>query len=413
MAIPNNTTFNLFIYAIGCVVGSLFIPIMVNAQNQVSTGDRITQPLAEPLSMSSQTATEADEADSAAFADKEISPDSERKSTGEWASSNDGSDADGGDGMKHTAFVSLMLEYEPDLKEVAVALADVLTIRLGKYGVELTERAMNDKSAVANAVWLVTLRRISERHLIVTIDSTDERLHVSEVRTVSWQSEVEQLAWTMALVVEETVTPYLENQGELPALGAGLAILEPQEVAGTKKRNVITRPRYPRFHAIGAGFSVGGIWNINEIISGPRLLLKGMFSRRTVALFSMGWMGSANYGRYAITGTLSQIPIELYVGNIFFQQSIVKIVGWAGFSLGFAVYKSDHVNAAARKDLTFQPGGNFLLEVNVHIVSPLELFLQGGCNLPFVHDVLVNNGTEIYTQVWIMPVINVGFQLAF
>ncbi|MBN2718764.1 MAG: hypothetical protein JXX14_23155 [Deltaproteobacteria bacterium] len=354
-----------------------------------------------------QPVSEKDASDPAASDDaatdalSEASIDPESKSAG------------GAEGMKHAAFVLMLIEYEPDLQAASHALAEVLTIRLGKYGVEVYERAMTDKSPVGNTVWLVTLRRISERHLIVTIDSADERLSLSEVRTVSWQPEIEQLAWTMALVVEETVTPYLENQGELPALGAGLAILEPQEVAGTKKRNAIDRPSYPRFYAVGAGLSLAAIWNISEIISGPRFFLKGMFSRRTVALFSMGWLGSASYGRYSITGSLSQIPIELYVGNIFFHQQVFKLVGWVGFSLGFAVYKSDHVDAPGRKDLTFQPGGNFLLEATVRIVSPLGFFLQGGCSVPFVRDVLVNNNVEIYTQVWVMPVINLGFQLAF
>ena len=317
------------------------------------------------------------------------------------------------EGIKNSAFVSMLIEYEPELQEAGAALSEVLKIRLGKYGVEVSERAINDKTAVANPVWWVTLRRISERHLIVSVDSEIEHHTVSEVRTVSWQPEIEQLAWTMALVVEETVTPYLENQGELPALGAGLAILEPKEVGGTKKREIVERPTYPRLYAIGAGLSVGGVWNVNEIISGPRLFIKGMFSRKTVALFSTGWLGSANFRAASITGALSQIPIELYVGNIFFRRHVVKIVGWIGFSLGFSVYKTEHPESASRKDMTFQPGGNFVLEITVQIVSPLEFFLQGGCNFPFVYDKLESNGREVYIQVWVMPVGNIGFQLAF
>jgi hypothetical protein len=313
----------------------------------------------------------------------------------------------------HSAMVSMLIEYEPALQEVSAALNEVLSIRLGKYGVELSARALNEKkSATAEYVWVVTLRRISERHLIVTIDSTEPERSISEVRTVSWQRETEQLAWTMALVVEETVTPYLEIQGELPALGAGLAIIEPEEVGGTKKRTAVIRSSYPRFYALGIGLAAAGIWTVEEVISGPKVFVKGIFSHRTVALFALGWLGSASYGAANITGTLSLIPIELYVGNIFVYQKVFKIIGWAGVSLGFAVYKSQYQDIS-RLEMTFQPGGNLLVEMTARIISSLNFFLHLGCSFPFVRDVLVNNDVQIYKHVWIMPMFSTGLQLVF
>ena len=314
---------------------------------------------------------------------------------------------------RQSAMVLMLIEYEPALQAVSQALNDVLAIRLGKYGVELSMRTLSErKTASGEYVWVVTLRRISERHLIITIDSTDPQRSISEVRTVSWQSETEQLAWTMALVVEETVTPYLEIQGELPALGAGLAILEPQEVGGTKKRSAVIRSTFPRFYAIGIGLTAAGIWTVEEVVSGPKVFIKGIFSHRTVALFALGWLGSANYGAHQITGTMSLIPIELYVGNIFVRQRIFKLIGWAGVALGFAVYKSQYQDIS-RLEMTFQPGANFLLEMTARVISSLNFFLQGGCNFPFVRDVLVNNKVEIYKHVWIMPMFSTGLQLTF
>ncbi|MBN2341955.1 MAG: hypothetical protein JXX29_03025 [Deltaproteobacteria bacterium] len=313
----------------------------------------------------------------------------------------------------HRVFVPLLIEYEPQLEPLSTALAQVLAVRLDKFGVEVTTCVFGDPSAATDEFeWNITLRRISERHLIISIDSTDEQRSVSEVRTVSHNPNVEQLAWTMGLVVEEMVTPYLQSSAELPALGAGLAILEPKEVAGTKKTAPVKRVNYPRFYGLGLGLMASGIWSIDEILTGPKLSVKGIFSKRTVAMFTMGWQGSANYGARTVTGSMSQIPIELYFGNIFFQQRVLKIVGWAGFSLGFAVYKSHSLNST-RTDMTFQPGGNLLIELVAVLVSPLEFFLQGGCNFPFVRDVLVNNGTEVYSHVWVVPTITLGLQLGF
>ncbi|MBN2527242.1 MAG: hypothetical protein JXR76_12680 [Deltaproteobacteria bacterium] len=313
----------------------------------------------------------------------------------------------------HSVFVAMLIEHEPNLQEVGEALASVLKVRLGKYGVEITKRPIMAKSDPSiKFAWVVTLRRISERHLIVTIDSADDSKSVSEVRTVSWQAETEQLAWTMALVVEETVTPYLESEGELPALGAGLAILEPEEVGGTKKKSKSRNVTYPRFFSLGMGLAVASVWSVNEVLTGPRLSIKGIFSRNTVAAFSLGWQGSAHYSAEKVSGTFSQIPIELYVGHVFLRQRVFRLVGWVGFSLGFAVYKSQRLESP-RTDMTFQPGGNLMLEMDVRIVSLLEFFLQGGCNFPFVRDVLVNNGVEVYSHVWVMPVAIVGLQLVF
>lgn len=310
-------------------------------------------------------------------------------------------------------FVPMLIEYESDLAQLSKALAEVLEIRLGRHGVELSRRAFSAEEAKGTTYqWNVTLRRISERHLIVTIDSTDEQKSVSEVRTVSYQPEIAQLAWTMALVVEETVIPYLQIQGELPALGAGLAIIEPKEVGGTKMKMPAKSKPYPGFYSVGVGLTASGIWSVDEILTGPKFTLKGIFSPRTVAMLAVGWQGSAHFGEGNVSGSLSQIPIELYAGNIFFKKRVLKIIGWVGLSLGFSVYKSQSLNAS-RTDMTFQPGGNLLLEVVARIATPLEFFLQGGCNFPFVRDIIVNNGREIYSHVWVMPTLTVGLQLEF
>lgn len=326
-----------------------------------------------------------------------------------WANTNHSSA-----GMQgNDVFVSMLIEYEADLVDVSDAVEQALSVRLARFGVEIDKRSFLGKSTSAQKYhWNVTLRRISERHLIVTIDSTDKQRSASEVRTVSNNPEVESLAWTIALVVEETVTPYLQTEGELPALGTGLAILEPREVGGTKAIRVIHKTTYPRFQSLGLGLTVSSIWSINEIIMGPKIFLMGRFSRRTIAAFAFGWAGSAQFGDGEVSGAMSQIPIELYFGTIFLKKRRLRIVGWAGVSLGFSIYKTQS-HGSSRTDMTFQPGANLLLELASSVAKPLEVFLQGGANFPFVRDILVNNTVEVYSHVWVMPILTLGLRLRF
>ena len=291
----------------------------------------------------------------------------------------------------------------------------MLDVRLARFSAITSARELGSSgSPGANDGfdWSVTLRTVSEKHLILTVDSVGG-MGVQEVRTVAAGREPEETAWTIGLVVEEAIVPFLENNGEMPALGAGLAIIEPEVIGGTRqKADGEKRRAYPRLKGIGLELTLSGIWSINEILVGPHLSLKGIFSARAMASFGIGWAGSADFSRDNIDGSMSRIPIELLFGYLMVDSRHFELAGWTGFSLGFAVYRTQDEDTS-RTDMTFQPGFDIYGELVVKIVSPWAVSLRGGCNFPFVRDVLVNRGMEVYKHEWVVPVIALGTQLIF
>jgi hypothetical protein len=324
--------------------------------------------------------------------------------------------------------LKVLIVYEPAIKSLGLALEEVLKLRLARYHVILeTKQSETELDNVDSntailpdassenenyCFWEVHLRKLSAKKVLLAMDYEGTGRGYDEVQKVVFENNIEDTAWTLGLIIEETVSPYLTDPGNMAALGAGLAIIEPDVVGGTKKKDIIPQKQYPSLKDISLALNLSGIWSIDQILVGPKFILEGAFSKRTLASFSAGWSGTADFGKKNISGTMSQIPMELLFGFVFWDSFLLDVVGWAGFSLGFSVYHT-HDGNSNRLDMTFQPAGDLYLQLVVKVYHPWALFIQGGANFPFVKDVLVNNGDKIYTHVWIMPVINLGIQLRF
>ncbi|MBN2802033.1 MAG: hypothetical protein JXR91_02945 [Deltaproteobacteria bacterium] len=307
----------------------------------------------------------------------------------------------------------LLVEYEEPLKEIADEVKNILNVRLSKYNIISKTRQISDEPSHISQTpyqWHVTIISVSEKYIIVTVDNSGEE-KAQEVRTVEKDTNIKQTAWAVALVSEEIIAMY-NKDGDLPALGAGLALIEPDIIAGTKDKPLEIKTKYPQFKAAGLSLSLSGIWSINQIIAGSTVIVKGLFSKHLLAAISLGWEGNAHFSKNNISGTMSLFPINLLLGALFLNQKHLDIAGWSGFSMGFAIFKTSDGHAT-RTDMTFMPEFHLSLEIVAKISEPWAISVQGGVRVPLVRDILTNHGYEIYNQVWIIPFISIGPQLYF
>ena len=307
----------------------------------------------------------------------------------------------------------LFIEYESDQKNIALEVKNILNIRLTRFNIFTRIRPITDMSVSIpnmNYLWHATIRTISDKYYIVTVDG-DKNNKIQEVRTVEKEKSTAETAWTLALVIEYTIATY-HKKDNLPALGAGLALIEPDVIAGTKDKPVQVKIKYPHFKGAGLSLQLSGIWSIDQIIAGPNVVIKGLFSKKTVALFGIGWEGNTHFNESNISGTMSLVPINMLLGSLFVNSKYFDLAGWTGFSMGFAIYKTSDGHSS-RTDMTFMPELHLSLEIVAKIVKPWAISIAGGVRIPLVRDILENNGAEVYSQVWIIPFISIGPQIYF
>jgi len=318
----------------------------------------------------------------------------------------------------------LIVEYEESLAGEAASLVDALAIRLARYDMtvrigagaadpEITVEETEEDEAASDAdkqwFWVVHLRRLSGEFILLAVDNLATSKGDDVVREIRRTESIGSTAWTMAIVVEEAVTPYLEK-GAGAALGAGLAIIEPPAVGGVKKEHPVEETEYPYIRSLGLALTMYTVLETGDFIAGPRFTLEGAFSKRVTTSLSIAWAGWSDFHAQDVDGSQSLVPIDILFGYAILPGRMVELAILAGVSVGFAVYKTSGPQRD-RLDLLFEPSGQALIRAVFHIYGPLTIYADGGVALPFVRDVLKNQDQVVYERGWIVPVFDIGIQL--
>jgi hypothetical protein len=319
----------------------------------------------------------------------------------------------------------IVVEYEEAVARDAAALADALRIRLSPLGVHVVAEEYTDSSGATAPVegdretpalfWIVHLRRLSSELILVAIDNLIGAGAEDVVREVARGETEESTIWTISLMIEETVIPYFEENKDRPAVGAGLAIIEPPAVGGVAKPDAVPTQVFPKLHVVGIGLVVTAIVTVGDFAVGPVVAVEGIFAPRFLASFSIGWAGFADFSKAGISVRAQYIPMEIGLGYRMFASRAVELSAWTGLVMGFAVYGTEPKSGgeAPRTDVLFEPGVLAALRLSFTVYGPFACYLVGGVAVPFVRDVLENRGTTVYEAGWVAPDVEVGAQLKF
>lgn len=319
----------------------------------------------------------------------------------------------------------VVIEYEEDTRSDATQLADALRLRLSSQGARVVAEAVRGEGGAGPAAaragqrprlfWIVHLRRLSKDLLLVAVDNLVESDAEDLVREVARGEDDASTVWTMALMIEAAIAPYFAAEADAPALGAGLAIIEPRAVGGISAREEDAAPRYPRFRFVGVGVTLVGVVAAGSLAAGPIASAEGLFAPRFMASFTAGWAGIADLSKGEVRGRAQFVPLELGLGYAMYVSSLIELSVWTGFTAGFAVYRTElpGERGARRTDTLFEPGALAALRLSFLIYGPVSCYLKGGVAVPFVHDRIENFGTEVYTASWLLPAIELGVHFRF
>ncbi len=267
--------------------------------------------------------------------------------------------------------------------------------------------------------WVAHLRALSKEFILVAVDHLGGDSDEDLIREVPRGPDAGATAWTVALMIEDALTPYLDTRRELTPLGAGLAIIEPPAVGGVKKTHTRKKTSYPELRCLGVGLDGLYLGAVNDKVSdflvGPRVGVQGLLGPRFVVSFSAGWMGKGSFKNNSAgisEGSISHVPLKLLFGYALLSRTGVNITLFSGISTGFSIFQtSSSITSQRRVDVLFDPLIIADFEIIIHIYGPLSVYVDGGAAFPIVHDVLENNGNEVYRRDWVLPLIGLGLQL--
>lgn len=322
----------------------------------------------------------------------------------------------------------LAVEYDSDLAEEADALARNLTRRLKgrdvrvvlkpltkeKVGVEEADAAeLPDNSLEVD--WVVHLVALLDDRILVALDSVGDDGEYDLVREVKRSDNPAETAWTVALMVEESVVPYLSGRKSEQPLGAGLAIIEPPEVAGQKKGSDDVDEPFPKLRSFGIGLAGYWIGAMDRIVAGPRFSVDGLLASRVVAGLGVAWAGTGRQSK-EVNGSfyeieVSHLPLDILFGFAVLQSEVVDLSVLAGVSAGFTIYRSALKGGSSRTDLLFDPWAQARLEAAIHVYGPLSLCVGAGAAMAMVKDALRNSGQEVYGQSRALPLFGISAQI--
>lgn len=314
----------------------------------------------------------------------------------------------------------ILVEHDPALAEEAGLVVEILARRLIGQSVAVVpdgegRHRRGDPSPGADPrqpveQWIVHLRLLPSDYLLVTVSSPPPTVRESAVREIRRGADATQTARTVALVVEETVRPYLVDDAAPAPLGAGLAIIEPPEVGGVKAARDEPEPAFPRLRCLELGLAGFHLAAVDALVAGPRLRVEGLAAPRLTVSASLGWAGTASYSAAGITGTTSAVPIETLLGAIFLPGRVVELSAFGGFSVGFAVYRTAGAGEQ-RTDILFDPWFTLGLRAVLRIQGPWAVAVDGGAALVLVRDELRSGGRVVYLQDWVLPRLGLAVQL--
>jgi hypothetical protein len=324
----------------------------------------------------------------------------------------------------------VVVEYEENVAVEAARLAETLRIRLSPRGVRViaeeygareaespaAENAMEqDDDDEPRLLWVVHFRSLSSNLFFVAIDNRIGAGAEDLVREVARGDNTESALWTISLMIEEIVLPYVDRHADQPAVGAGLAIIEPPAVGGIAKPEPSQQQAFPRLHLIGLGMVVTGIVAAGDFAIGPVVSFEGLFAPKFLAYVSAGWSGFVEYSKGDIRGRAQYVPLEIALGYRMYSSRAIELSAWTGLALGFAAYGTESRSGVAkpRTDVLFEPGIIAALRLSFTVYGPLAFYLVGGITVSLVRDALENRGTTVYTSGWVSPDVELGAQLKF
>ncbi len=332
----------------------------------------------------------------------------------------------------------LAIEFDEDLAVEVRRLVEILELRLCKRGVRVMARSPADSEGdiqppqgptsnpcgdanegeLGGSWWVTHLRSIPSGKILVAVDHLGADSDDDLIKEVQRAEDRAATAWTLALIIEEAISPYLESGSELAPVGAGLAIIEPPQVGGVKKSEESKSVKYPTFRCVSLVLAMhyaGATTDtVDNVLFGPSLGVQGLFGARFATLFNVSWVGTAKFdhNNRAIKGAVSYVPIDLLFGYVILRNKYVDLTVFSGFSIGFSIIQtSSQELQLQRTDLYFDPWVKARLDATIFAYGPLAIYINLGVVFPIIKDVLKNADVEVYHQDWIMPEMGIGLQL--
>jgi hypothetical protein len=319
----------------------------------------------------------------------------------------------------------IVIEHDAALSAEAGALVEALGLRLAKHDVHVelgaspaTDQPATEPEPAVGApgrtapLWVVHLRKLSAELVLLAVDNLSIEGENDLVRELRRGPTPEATAWTLALMVDEVVGPYVEQGAEQAPLGAGLSIIEPAVVGGTRKDDDQGEQEGARLRLVSVALAVYRMGQADDFIAGPRAAIEGGLSRHVVASIGLGWVGWAEFAAHGTGGSTSLLPLDVLFGYVFMPERVVELTAAVGFSVGFSVYRASRDNHNITEVL-FEPLGQLSLRAAFRVFGPLALYVDGGAAFVFVRDELRDAGQTIYRQDWVMPFFDIGFQFWF
>ncbi|MDD5307205.1 MAG: hypothetical protein PHU25_07780 [Deltaproteobacteria bacterium] len=316
----------------------------------------------------------------------------------------------------------LIVESEPALGDEAERVVDTLGLRLARYGlfvmksapgeIRPPDAAGKEAQAADRLLWIVHLRVLSPELALVAVDNTVGRENDDLVREVRRERDPAGTAWTMALMIEEAILPYLEPADPGATLGAGLSIIEPSVVGGVKKEKEKDRSSYPVLRCVGLSLAVFRLLSTEEFVLGPRLELEGTLHSRVIAAVNASWAGWGTFDRDGIDGSVSYLPLGVTIGVLALASKWVDLAVTAGASVGFSIYRTSGFGQD-RTDVLFNPQVIGKAVAVLHVYGPWAVAVDGGVAVVLDRDVLRNRGKTVYRQDRVLPFADIGIQYYF
>lgn len=325
----------------------------------------------------------------------------------------------------------IFVESDGTLSREARMLGEALHRRLCRFGVRVSfqkpgpelgpcPRAGHVGEKLSASWWVVHLRVLSGEDILVALDHLGKNSDEDLIRELPKGPDPGATSWTIALMVEDALMPYLDPLGESAPLGAGLSIIEPLVVGGHKRVVPKKKKRYPVVRSIGLGleFTYLGMVtdSISDVLAGPRIGVQVLLGPRFVSSFQAGWLGMGHYEyrKLGIEGAVSHVPLELFLGYIPFKSRLVRLTIMGGLSAGFTVYQTTSVTMKERRtDFFFDPWFALRVGLDVTLFGPLAAYLDAGMAFFMLRDTLEKNREKVYIQDWLLPAFGVGIQVQF
>jgi hypothetical protein len=309
---------------------------------------------------------------------------------------------------------------DPLLAAEADALVEALSVKLAAEGVSVTrkerfqppgdEESGEQEGGDPELLWIVHVRQLSERMLLVAVDNAASSGPEDVVRELRRGADPEATGWTIALMVAELVLPYVDEDEESAPLGAGLAIIEPPEVGGARIESGEPTVVYPHLRLLALGMEGHYHPGDDDIAAGPRFALEGAVAERFFATLEIAWVGWARSSLRGVQVSASSLPIRAGLGLIILPGGIVEISIRGGVSVGFSIYRSGD-GTQQRTDVTFSPRIPLRLRVVFRVHGPWGVYVDGGAAFALVQDELRNSGRPVHRQDWVVPAFGLGAQL--